>query len=79
MKNKLIMSAPSAEELLRMIAGYFCGNPNDYVIYERTGVCKGTGKDFYEGTVYKKETGKKLDKYIVKRQKGRYRFERIMA
>jgi hypothetical protein len=73
------MSAPSVETLLKMIADYFCGKPNDFVIYEKVGVHAKTGKDFYEGMVYKKETGKKLDKYVVRRIKGRYRLELIAA
>jgi len=71
MKNKLIASAPSVEELLKMIAKYFCGVPNDYVIYEVV------SKGVYNGTVYKKATGEKLSSYVVKRKKDRYRFELV--
>jgi hypothetical protein len=62
-----------------MIANYFCGNPNDFTIYEQVGVIAKTGKDFYKGTLYKKTTGKKLDKYVVTLKEGRYRLELIMA
>jgi len=52
MKNKLIASAPSAEELLKMIAKYFYGEPWEYAIYEII-----TNKT-YEATIIKQATGK---------------------
>jgi hypothetical protein len=75
MKNILVMSAPSVEMLLKMIADYFYCKTYEVVIYEITGKEVKTRKDFYHGTVYK--NGKKLDNYVVKRVKDRYRFEQI--
>ena len=71
--NRLIASAPSVEELLKMIAKYFCGKPWEYAIYEII-----TNKT-YEATVIKQATGKELSGYVVKRKKDRYRFERVTA
>jgi len=73
MKNRLIASAPSAEELLKMIAKYFYGEPWEYAIYEII-----TNRA-YEATVIKQATGKELSGYVVKKKQGRYRFERVTA
>jgi len=73
MKNKLIASAASVEELLKMIAKYFCGEPWEYAIYEVI------ANRAYEATVIKQATGEKLSGYVVKRKKDRYHFELVTA
>jgi hypothetical protein len=77
MKNKLVMSAPSKEKLLEMITNYFYCKPNTVEITEEICVSTKTRKEVYTGTVYK--SGKKLDNYVVKRNNGRYRFERVLV
>jgi len=79
MKNRLIASTSSIEDMLRMIAKYFCGEPKDFVIYEIIGKEVKTGKEFYHGTIIKKATGKELTSFVVKKKKDRYRFERVTA
>jgi hypothetical protein len=73
MKNDLICSAPDAGTLLKMIAQYFYGKPEDFTIHEKV-LSNGTT----EGTIYKKVTGKKLSNYVTRStKKGRYRFEYV--
>jgi hypothetical protein len=67
-KFKLIASAPSCEELRKMIAQYFCDKPERYkFVY---GMADGGPRQLFRD-------GKAMEGYRIAPSKGRFRFERL--